>query len=82
MSLADRHRRQVHPVGHVPNGIDRGHAGLAEAVHRHLALAAKRDTRRYTKRQVTWFRHQLPGWTWVAPQTAMTELARAVAAWS
>ncbi len=43
---------------------------------------AKRDTRRYTKRQVTWFRHQLPGWTWVAPQTAMTELARAVAAWS
>jgi tRNA dimethylallyltransferase len=26
----------------------------------------KRDTRRYTKRQGTWFRHQLPDWSWVA----------------
>ena len=29
---------------------------------------AKRDTRRYTKRQDTWFRHQLPDWTWVSPR--------------
>jgi tRNA dimethylallyltransferase len=40
-----------------------------------LALAAaadegKRDTRRYTKRQATWFRHQLPDWTWVTPDKA------------
>ena len=28
------------------------------------------DTRRYTKRQVTWFRNQMPGWTWVAPDKA------------
>jgi tRNA dimethylallyltransferase len=28
------------------------------------------DTRRYAKRQFTWFRHQMPGWTWVAPDQA------------
>jgi tRNA dimethylallyltransferase len=30
------------------------------------AEGGKRDTRRYTKRQGTWFRHQLPDWTWAA----------------
>ena len=25
------------------------------------------DTRAYAKRQLTWFRHQMPGWTWIAP---------------
>jgi tRNA dimethylallyltransferase len=29
------------------------------------------DTRRYAKRQVTWFRNQMPGWTWVAPEQGM-----------
>jgi tRNA dimethylallyltransferase len=29
------------------------------------AEAAKLDTRRYTKRQVTWFRHQMPAWSWM-----------------
>jgi tRNA dimethylallyltransferase len=42
------------------------------------ADAAKRDTRRYTKRQVTWFRHQLPDWTWVAPELALGEIRRAL----
>ena len=42
-----------------------GEITLAEA-----AEAGKRDTRRYTKRQVTWFRHQLPDWTFVAPGDA------------
>ena len=42
--------------------------------------AAKRDTRRYTKRQATWFRHQLPDWTWVAPDRALGEIRRALAA--
>jgi tRNA dimethylallyltransferase len=32
------------------------------------AEGGKRDTRRYTKRQGTWFRHQLPDWSWVAPE--------------
>jgi tRNA dimethylallyltransferase len=31
---------------------------------------AKLDTRRYTKRQRTWFRHQLSDFTWVAPADA------------
>jgi tRNA dimethylallyltransferase len=34
------------------------------------AEGGKRDTRRYTKRQGTWFRHQLPDWMWVAPEEA------------
>jgi tRNA dimethylallyltransferase len=32
------------------------------------------DTRRYAKRQVTWFRNQMPGWTWLAPDAAMASL--------
>src|SRR5262249_5113847 len=40
--------------------------------------AAKRDTRRYTKRQATWFRHQLPDWTWVAPEKAPGTIRRAL----
>jgi tRNA dimethylallyltransferase len=42
-----------------------GEIALAEA-----AEGGKRDTRRYTKRQATWFRHQLPDWTWVTPADA------------
>jgi tRNA dimethylallyltransferase len=34
------------------------------------AAEAKRDTRRYTKRQATWFRHQLPDWTWISSDKA------------
>ncbi|HEX2351594.1 MAG TPA: tRNA (adenosine(37)-N6)-dimethylallyltransferase MiaA [Xanthobacteraceae bacterium] len=40
--------------------------------------AAKRDTRRYSKRQATWFRHQLPDWTWIAPERALGEICRAL----
>lgn len=36
----------------------RGELTLAEAV-----ALAKRDTRRYAKRQFTWIAHQMPGWT-------------------
>jgi tRNA dimethylallyltransferase len=43
----------------------RGEIGLEEA-----AEAAKADTRRYARRQFTWFRHQMPGWSWQAPETA------------
>ena len=46
-----------------------------------LAAAAeegKRDTRRYTKRQATWFRHQLPDWTWVTPDMALGKIRREV----
>jgi tRNA dimethylallyltransferase len=35
---------------------------------------AKRDTRRYTKRQATWFRNQLPNFAWVEPARALAEI--------
>jgi tRNA dimethylallyltransferase len=44
----------------------RGEIGLAEAVE-----GGKRDTRQYTKRQATWFRHQLPDFVWVEPESAL-----------
>ena len=40
-----------------------GELSLADA-----EAEAKKDTRHYAKRQVTWFRHQMPGWTWVTPE--------------
>jgi tRNA dimethylallyltransferase len=50
-----------------------GEMRLADA-----AEQAKRDTRRYTKRQFTWFRHQLGDWTWVAPADAERRIAEAL----
>jgi tRNA dimethylallyltransferase len=41
----------------------RGETSLEEAIAR-----GQGDTRRYAKRQFTWFRHQLPDWAWVAPE--------------
>ena len=38
------------------------------------AAGAIMDTRRYAKRQVTWFRNQMPGWTWVAPEEGMARI--------
>jgi tRNA dimethylallyltransferase len=43
----------------------RGEIAMAEAV-----AQAKRDTHRYTKRQATWFRNQLPQFEWVEPADA------------
>jgi tRNA dimethylallyltransferase len=51
-----------------------GEITLAEA-----AEGAKNDTRRYTKRQFTWARHQLPDWTWMAPSGALEEVLRGFA---
>jgi tRNA dimethylallyltransferase len=42
-----------------------GELSLAEAVE-----GGKRDTRRYTRRQATWFRNQMPGWRWLTPEEA------------
>ncbi|MGO4386886.1 tRNA (adenosine(37)-N6)-dimethylallyltransferase MiaA [Microvirga sp. 2YAF29] len=44
-------------------GYLRGEISLDEAV-----VKGQGDTRRYAKRQFTWFRHQLPDWEWVAPE--------------
>jgi tRNA dimethylallyltransferase len=41
------------------------------------AQGAKNDTRRYTKRQFTWVRHQLADWTWMGPEDALGEVLRA-----
>jgi tRNA dimethylallyltransferase len=49
-----------------------GEISLQEA-----AQGARNDTRRYTKRQFTWARHQLAGWTWTAPEGARAEVLRA-----
>lgn len=38
------------------------------------AAGAIMDTRRYTKRQVTWFRNQMEGWEWVKPEEALVSV--------
>jgi tRNA dimethylallyltransferase len=51
----------------------RGDLTLAEAAER-----SKLDTRRYSKRQFTWARHQMPDFAWVAPGEAIEAGARAL----
>jgi tRNA dimethylallyltransferase len=36
------------------------------------------DTRRYAKRQVTWFRNQLPDWPWAPAEEGEAEIARQI----
>jgi tRNA dimethylallyltransferase len=50
----------------------RGEISLEEAIAK-----GQGDTRRYAKRQFTWFRHQLPDWQWVEPERGY----EAVMAW-
>ena len=51
-----------------------GELSLAKA-----AEGGRNDTRRYTKRQFTWARHQLPDWTWMTPDGALGDTLRAFA---
>ncbi len=51
----------------------KGEIALADA-----AEGGKRDTRRYTKRQATWFRNQLPEFTWVRPDEAVAFVSDAI----
>lgn len=53
----------------------RGEIALGEAIRRGQA-----DTRAYAKRQFTWARHQMGGWTWASPDAAADELRQLVAA--
>jgi tRNA dimethylallyltransferase len=39
-----------------------------------------RDTWRYTKRQATWFRNRMPGWSWIAPEAAESLVLREISA--
>jgi tRNA dimethylallyltransferase len=50
----------------------RGELSLEEA-----AIIGRADTRHYSKRQFTWFRHQLPEFKWVKPEEARGWLAGA-----
>ena len=50
-----------------------GEIALEEA-----AEGGKRDTRRYTKRQATWFRNQLPDFTWIKPDEALAFVTGAI----
>ncbi len=50
-----------------------GEISFAEAVER-----AKADTRRYAKRQHTWFRGQAPDFAWIVPERAEAEIMAAV----
>jgi tRNA dimethylallyltransferase len=54
-----------------------GEIPLDEAV-----AQAKRDTQRYTKRQATWFRNQLPQFEWVEPTNAAAAVERQMPALS
>ena len=49
----------------------KGEIALAEA-----AEGGKRDTRHYAKRQLTWFRHQLPDFEWVEPEQALAAVEK------
>jgi tRNA dimethylallyltransferase len=46
-----------------------GEIGLDEAV-----AGGKADTRHYARRQFTWFRHQMQGWTFIPPDEALERL--------
>jgi tRNA dimethylallyltransferase len=51
----------------------RGEISLEEA-----AAGGKADTRRYAKRQETWFRHQAPEFKWLMPDAAADYLLSAI----
>jgi tRNA dimethylallyltransferase len=50
-----------------------GEITLAEAIE-----GGKRDPRRYTTRQATWFKNQLPDWRWLSPEDAGQFLRQAL----
>ncbi|MGE3986415.1 tRNA (adenosine(37)-N6)-dimethylallyltransferase MiaA [Pseudorhodoplanes sp.] len=65
---------------HLPDTLPAMKAHGVPWLRRHLggeisldaaAAGSIMDTRRYAKRQVTWFRNQMPGWTLVAPEEGM-----------
>jgi tRNA dimethylallyltransferase len=43
------------------------------------ARRSKSDTRRYAKRQFTWFRHQMPEFTWISDGEALDHVLRVLA---
>ncbi len=78
-TLASRHLNtslpamKAHGVPWLIRHLD-GELSLEEA-----AAGAVMDTRRYAKRQLTWFRNQLPDWKWTNADGAHDEIERALA---
>jgi tRNA dimethylallyltransferase len=54
----------------------------AEITLDEAAEIGRADTRHYAKRQFTWFRHQLPEFEWVKPETARGWLSAVIPGWS
>lgn len=52
----------------------KGEMTLDEAI-----IKGKADTRHYSKRQFTWFRHQMPGFEWLEPGTAFAKIIELLA---
>ena len=50
----------------------RGEISLEDA-----AAGGVMDTRRYAKRQLTWFRNQMKDWPWMDAEAAQAEISRA-----
>lgn len=63
---------RAHGVPHLIAHLE-GRSDLVTAVAR-----AKGDTRRYAKRQKTWFRHQMPGWPHLPVEDASALLLRSL----
>jgi tRNA dimethylallyltransferase len=66
---------------HLPAMKAHGVTSLRKHLHGEMSLNdaaahAKTATRRYAKRQITWFRTQMPGWMWVKPEEAMAVIER------
>jgi tRNA dimethylallyltransferase len=70
-------RRQLDPL--LPAMKAHGVPWLIRHLHGEISLdeaaaGAIMDTRRYAKRQLTWFRNQMTDWPWAAPEEAQTAL--------
>jgi tRNA dimethylallyltransferase len=62
--------KALHPYQHLPALQTVGYSELWSHLHGQTTLEEavaliKRNTRRYAKRQLTWFRHQLPQTHWL-----------------
>ena len=70
-------RRQLDPL--LPAMKAHGVPWLIRHLHGEISLdeaaaGAIMDTRRYAKRQLTWFRNQMKDWPWAAPEEAQKAL--------
>jgi tRNA dimethylallyltransferase len=70
-------RRQLDPL--LPAMKAHGVPWLIRHLHGEISLdeaaaSAVMDTRRYAKRQLTWFRNQMTDWPWAAPEEAQKAL--------